>query len=761
VELLANDDSARATVLRAEALEQLGRVNEAAAGLQPWRDRLQDETIEDAAELTAAAKALVMLARLQGRPAQDYHLAMQLFARARDDLDRFYWPAHLAEAHLLLEKDNRPDAARAAFAALRLNPRSSEAWHLLGSMAIDGFDFDRATTCIDRLRQINNDHLLADILEASSYLRQKAPSEARQVLEPLIARFPRQRQLLALLAATESLTYDEEATRAALQHYDSLSPNSPLAYFTVGEHLSAARQYQAAEQALRVAIDRSPNWPAPRVELGLLLMQGGEEEKARAELTHAARLDPFNTRANNQLQLVEELLGYEQIVTDHFIIKYRKGIDAVLARDMPQPLERIHREVTGVFEHRPGRRTRIEIMPDEKWFGVRITGMPEIWTIAACTGDVIALVPPRDGPRLRGTFDWVNVIRHEFVHTVTLDQTANRIPHWFTEACAVSQELTGRDYATCQLLATALQEDRLFELDQITWGFVRPKTPQDRPLAYAQSHWMLQYITATYGHRAVVQMLRMYRQGAGDIEALTAATDTSTDVFMTRFKQWAQQQTKRWGLGPQPHDPRIATLLATQTNDEATLLNDLLAEYPDHPDLLRLAAERAVSRADDQAAYRAVLRYAAARPVDPWSHKQLVELAARTGRPQEVIGSLEHLDRHDPTQGRWAYQLAQTYRSSGQLDQAAQAAERALQREPYNATYRELAAAIDLQRNDMDAAVRHVKAMAVLEPDRAIHQVRLAALYHKMSRHEDAHHAAENALQIDPEAPVQRYMQAP
>ena len=74
------------------------------------------------------------------------------------------------------------------------------------------------------------------------------------------------------------------------------------------------------------------------------------------------------------------------------------------------------------------------------------------------------IVPPRDGPGQRGTFDWSRAVGHEYVHTVTLDQTDNRVQHWFTEACAVSQEPGGREYETCQLLATALNAAKLFDL---------------------------------------------------------------------------------------------------------------------------------------------------------------------------------------------------------------------------------------------------------------------------------------------------------
>src|SRR5690606_15797106 len=144
--------------------------------------------------------------------------------------------------------------------------------------------------------------------------------------------------------------------------------------------------------------------------------------------------------------------------------------------------------------------------------------------------------PPREGRHQRGPYHWSNVLRHEFVHTVTLSQTDNRIPHWFTEACAVSQETTGRTYDTCQLLAWAVNEDKLFALDTINWGFIRPQTERDRPLAYAQADWMLEYTAQRFGHRAIVQMLELFRTGMPDTEAIPRVTGQSAEEFMSGFR---------------------------------------------------------------------------------------------------------------------------------------------------------------------------------------------------------------------------------
>ena len=39
-----------------------------------------------------------------------------------------------------------------------------------------------------------------------------------------------------------------------------------------------------------------------------------------------------------------------------------------------------------------------------------------------------------------GTFNWAQVLRHEYTHTVTLGATDNRIAHWMTEGLAVLEE---------------------------------------------------------------------------------------------------------------------------------------------------------------------------------------------------------------------------------------------------------------------------------------------------------------------------------
>ncbi|MEM9913426.1 MAG: tetratricopeptide repeat protein [Planctomycetota bacterium] len=767
-EWLADNDSVAAAFLRGRALEDLGRLDEAVDLLTPVRQRFQHEKINDPAELTAAAQAIVLLAHLEGRPSQDYQLALGMFARVYQELDPLHWPARVAEAQLLITKDNWAEAGAALEEALTFNPAAGSAWYALGRLNVDSYNFDGAAEVSQHLRAINPLHPLADMIDIRSFLRQRDVASARRVLEPALESFPRNRELLALAAATEAMAYDEAALAEALDHFDAVSTagnkqavGSPLALYTAGEYLSNDRQYVPAESLLRAAIERSPNWPAPRLELGLLLMQSGDLENARLELAHAQRLDPFHRRVNNQLRLTENLLGvYETIETEHFIIRYRPGIDEALARDMPGPLEEMYDEITAVFRHRPANKTQVDLMPDQSTFAVRITGMPSIWTIAAATGDVVAITPPRSGPDQANPYNWVNVMRHEFVHTVNLAQTRNRVPHWFTEACAVSSETIGRTYSTSQLLAWALQNDKLFDYDQTNWGFIRPQTDYERPLAYAQSDWMLEFLATRWSHDAVIDLLALYREGVSDTDALHQVTGYTADDFMAAFRVWAEGQVEAWGMAPIETSDEVQAVLDSGGEDRSTgeLIDLLNTPGNHHPDLIKLIAERAVNGGDPEAARLWLNRYAQARPVDPWPHTVLVRLAFDLNHPEDALGSLQLLEQSDNYTSVWSRQLAELHRDAGRLDAAQHAILRALHCEPYNAPYRELAATIALQRRDLAAAAFQVESLEILEPERAQHPTRLAVIYARLDRPDDADAAARRALALDPQANVESYL---
>jgi tetratricopeptide (TPR) repeat protein len=795
IAVLSQADSNRAARIRAEALEGLGEYDAADQAVAAPIRRLLETRTDDPEALTEGVRALVVRARIQGQPARDYRAMLMLLTRAHQELDRLYWPARLAEARLLIDKDNEKQAIDALHETLALNPRSSDAWYTLGRVALRRFDFDSVTLVARHLRTLNPRHPLADLLLAEARLYRDDPDGAWELLEPLLERLPKSREALALVCAAEAMRYDDDAMRLALERYERMSPGSARPYHVVGRHLSLNRQYETAAQMLNEAIRRQPAWPAPQVELGLMELQSGRDARALAVLEDVAELDPYNRRAANSLHLLRQLAQYERTETEHFVIRYQPGIDQIMVDMMAEPLERIHETVSSRFAHEPGRKTVIEVLPNHQSFAVRITGMPGIHTIAASTGPVIALEVPREGPTSmhKGPYDWVRVVQHEYTHTVTLSQTRNRIPHWLTEAAAVSMERAPRDYETCLLLAGAWMSETLFDLDEIKWAFVRPRRPGDRALAYAQSHWMVEYMDQRFGESALVRLLELYSEGVREHEAVPRALGISRTQFFDDFMVWAGDELRAWGLLPDPltptlealedevrwADPQLAEVMVASQQARLDAIAKMLAkrighaagpgldepqkrftaerwpalirpavriddaqlaewleQYPDHPDLLELRLRRDIQAAGEPDALliEMLQRYAEARPVDPFPHKKLAQVLLDSDSPDRALPHLEHLDRHEQKTPVFALELARLYRSAGRKAEAMAMATRAVQINPYEPSLRVPAAEIAIEAGRLDLARRHIVALTVLEPDHQRHRRRLDAIDRMIAR---------------------------
>jgi Flp pilus assembly protein TadD len=741
-----------AALLRARALESLGRMQEAAAAAREGLRDLVDRKARTPAELTAAAGAIQILLRLTPHDASAWQAAMDALGAARAE-DRLYWPARLAEATILVEKHNAPEGMTAAKEASALCPRSAEAALAIGRLALMRFDFDLAEAAaatidaaVASVQGLDAPRAgtapLASLLRAESALVRGDPDSALDALAPLRAAFPKYREAIALEAAAHALKWDDQKMRELLALHESLSPGSGRAHYAVGEQLAMARQYEAAAEMLEEAGRREPAWSAPRNELGLLEMQSGRDDRALLALREAAQMDPYEKRVAFSLYLMEEMAGWEVLETPHFRVRYRAGIDDVLARDMVESLESVHAEVSGRFGHEPSRPTTIELLPDHQFFGVRITGMPWIHTVAASTGPVIALEPPREGAAGKhlGRFDWLDTVRHEYVHTVTLDRTANRIPHWLTEAAAVDMEHKRRDWRTHELLARALDQDELFDLDSIKWAFVRPKRKTDRALAYAQGHWMVEFMRERHGPDALPRLLLRYERGESESQAMQAVLGMTREQFMQDFLEWAQSQVRSWGLAAEPD---VATLLPAREDGEgrapidAATIAAALDANPDHPDLLEIAARRAVAEAQAKAALPSGLgdherdllrRLAAARPFDPWPHQQLARDALARNDAPAAVPHLEFLDARTDNEPSFALELARIARMDGDAPKAAAHAARAVRIDPYDPAMRELAASTSIEAGDMRSARRHIAALVTLEPANPRHGERLARI---------------------------------
>ncbi len=658
-----------------------------------WQGQGHKE-FDDPEQVTLMGRAFDRYATITGAYADNAklnNLILRVFVQAYDIIDRAYWPAHLAAAEFFLARGDVKQATEELKAVLAANPNEPTAHELLGIIAIQTFSFDAADQQIAALRAVDRNSIIADLIETRTLIQQRRPKDAERPVKRVLAQQPNNIEALSLLAAASALQLNEDKVQSLLAEIEKLDPDNASAYYELGDALGGMRQYPRAEKMYEIAIDRAPWWTAPRNGLGLLLTQSGDEDKAKIVLDAAQRLDPFNFRTANYLILLDQLAKMARKETDHFIIYYDAQQDPILADYFADYLESVYKEVCDAFRYEPAVKTMIEVFPTHEAFSVRTTGSPWIGTVGASTGRVIAMVAPRRGRKTLGPFNFAQVLRHEFTHTVTLAATENRIGHWLTEGLAVDQEHSPMRFEWAQMLYQAATKKQLFNMDDLTWAFVRPKKPQDRQLAYAQSFWTCKYIEEKWGHDALLKMMAEYKAGKTQEKVFENVLNITPDAFSADFFAWAETQVSGWGYDEQTNK-KVA---------ELTKKAEAQTEGRQYADAIKTWKE-----------------VAALHPMDPLPPQRLAGLflIKETYDPQQAALHLLRLQAVSLKDNRFSKRLARLYLDDlKDLAKAQQYAIDAVYTDPYDLDAHELLLSIYEKTNNSTALARQQRIVAALK----------------------------------------------
>jgi cellulose synthase operon protein C len=662
--------------------------------LNQWQANNDAPVFANAADVVAMGRALDRLAILDGLYTKEPSLhtrILDLFVRSYDVIDREYWPAHLAAAEYFLAHNQEKEASEELTAALAGNPADEESLRLAGKMALDNFDFDTVDKTIAKIRSVDSKSIVADLLESRSLLRQRRPADAESLLNRVLLKTPANIETLGLLASAAALQLQDARTTQILKSLTHTTPQDATAYEELGDQLAEMRQYSQSEAMYKIAIERAPWWSEPRNALGLLYTQSGDEQNARITLTAAHAMDPFNLKTANYLQLLDDLDHFAKKESAHFVVSYDAKSDAILADYLPAYLESIYPIVCKTFAHGPAVKTFIEVFPTHAEFSVRTTGLPWIGTVGASTGRVLALVAPRDGEATLGTFNWAEVLRHEFTHTVTLSATDNRISHWMTEGLATLEEGTPLRWEWVPMVYQAVQQKKLFTIQQLTWAFIRPKRPVDRQLAYAESYWICQHIRDTQGWNAILKMMDSYRRGESETQVFHDAFGISDVEFFNQFSAWATQQIATWGYD--------------SVTDE---------KY----NSLRQQAQQLIDEKNYAPAVDIWKQIAKFRPMEELPHKRLAGLYLQLGQKQDAITQLQLLDNLSLKDNIYAKAIARLYRDLNDPEHERQFAMRAVWINPYDVHGHELLQEALSQLLDPAAAAHESEVIRMLGPRR-------------------------------------------
>ncbi len=746
----------QARLAQADLDAATGRFQDASDGYR-WFVRLYNQAQpEDPELLMLIARGAAQYARW-GRVPQVFDFVVNTLCPDALAQDKTLWQAHYTAGSLLLEKYNRAQALPEFRRALAINPQAAIVHAALAEAALQEHDLAEAEQLAARALEINPHLPAALMVQADLKLEVGDVTGARQLVEAAARFAPADDAVLARLATCDLLedgpppaqrlqallaNLDDPAVRDAagasrfeqcLARLARRNPRPGQFLWLVGAALEGRRKFELAELFYRRAIAVMPQLAAPKTSLGMLLMRVGKIEEARKLLDEALDADPYHVRVSNMRKVLKVLEGYTTISSPHFVIHIDAQHDRVLGRYISQYLEQQYPDLVRQFGYEPASRTHFEIynkargLSGHEWFSARMIGLPWVQTIGASTGMIVALASPTGSEK---PYNWARVVKHEFIHILTLQQTQFNIPHWFTEALAVMNEGFDRPEIWNTLLLERVPQGELMNLDTVNLGFIRPKTPLDWQMAYCQSRLYAQYMVDKFGGEKISELLAAYRDNLTTDQAIPKVFHVDKAQFERGYRAYLDQVVAeiRGGLPADPPmtlaeaerayqaapgDPakmaRFASELfeANQRKKARELAEAALAKHKAEP-LAAVVMAQLELRAENVPAAIAVLKPAldAKNP-----HRQVLKLLAQLDVRAEDYSAAEALYRlaldKQPAHLEWLKGLAVVYVKSKQPAKLPAVLEKIAAIDPDDAAVRKRLASLAFEEQRYADAVRY------------------------------------------------------
>lgn len=738
--------------LQAERHRTAGRLAEADQAYKWFVDYYNDHEVKEVESLRLIGLAAAQYARFHQLSDQFTFLVNELYPELIE-ADADYWPAHLEAGRLYLEKYNEAEARREFAAALKINGNSSEVYAAVAQLALQNYNLDEARRAAHRALEINPDQLTAHLALVDT---QCANFEIRDALTALEIALKLNSvseatlgRLAGVYAALDGLRSSGPVEGAAptrfsklLAEVDARNPHAGEFYYTLGATFDLARKYPLAARYYRVAVERMPQLVAPAGALGMVLMRLGEEAEARVQLQQSFDKDPFNARVSNSLKVLEVLDDYAVLETEHFVLRFDRGRDELLARRAAKYLEEhVYPELCKQFQFQPEGKSLFEFFSRSRntnghgWFSARMVGLPYVGTVGACAGKIVAMASPNDMPK---KFNWARVLKHEFVHVLNLQQTDFNIPHWYTEALAVQTEAGPRSPVWNQLLRERVPKGDVFNLDTINLGFVRPKSSLDWQMAYCQAQLYAQYLIKTHGADAPAKLLQAYADNLDTRAALKRHFNIEQEAFEKGYRAFL--------------DALVADLKKQDDEEdepEPVEWAKRFEQNKDDPDAAAAMAEIMLAKKDYAAARKLADGVLQQQPKHPRANYVLSRVRLVIGEEDEAVKLLTRAFDPQKPDLRVLRALAEGHYQAGRYDEALKLYKLGAARQGNSAEWLKSLARVYIKQANEAGLTDVLRQLAEADADELVMRKKLAQLALKNNDFAQAWRWSNESLFID------------
>ena len=734
-----------ATWLVAELHRVAGRLGQAEEGYKALTDvynALSD--VPRAEDIRVFGWAASRAARWSRR-SEDFRVLVNDLLPSALQKNENFWPAHVDAARLFLEKYNRVAAKSEIEKARNINPHSADVLAVDALLAMQAMEFEAAEKSVQRALQIRADHPLALQIQADLLFASFQAQAALATVERALEVNPYDEVLLGRKAAAYGLLDGmqhgpSERMRAVIQQAVAANPHCGVFYETIGDVFDLTRKYPVAATYYEQSVQRMPQLIQVPGKLGMIQMRLGEEGRAGELLEQSFKSDPFNVRVKNTLEVLDLLQTYAVIETEHFVIKFDRGQEQVLAEHAAEYLEReVYPQVTKSLGFEPPTKSLFEIFSRGRnstghaWFSARMVGLPSIGTVGACAGKIVALASPHE---MSKPFNWARVLKHEFIHVVNLQQTHFNIPHWYTEALAVLYEEQPRPPSWNEILARRTRADDLYNLSNINLAFARPRNFENWTLAYCQAELYAEFMLAQYGDDALQKMLQAYADNATTPQAIKRCFGVELAAFESEYRAHVDHVVA--GL-PLEAGGRGRSLAALQR---------AVNEDPQDASALAKLARAHLARGSKPKARQTAIMALKIDPEEPEAAYVLARLYLSIGEVKRAVAMLEErLDRREPHADVLAL-LAGLYLKSEAFGKATQLYQLGRKHWPQDPKWLQALARLYLQSEQNERLAEVLRELSSLDGDNVTFTKKLADLALKRGDFPAAAHWANQSLQI-------------
>ncbi len=577
--------------VEARLLELRGELDKAVVAWKWFVDRYNEKR----AEIVTSAEALLLV----GQAAERYYRASargeELSDALNDVINDIYeaalrvdpncWQAPLLEGRLFLSGYNERSAARELARAQQINPLAPEVLVTLGQADLQGYRLAAGRAKAERALGINPHYAPAYVLLADLNISDERFDDAKAAAREGRGREPARRRRAG--AAGGLVPAPGRSRGGSRRRAGRTGQQPPAGHFLRRPGRATGRPPQVplgrtrllAGRRRRPQPRRRPHRPGHALHADRPRDRGQEPLRRRLRrrpVQRPCRQHDEGPPAHGRLTPASTPSTSASWSTPRRMSCWAGTCRGISNRSTPT--------LTTRFGYAPPGRTKIEILKNHQWFSGRTIGLPFVPTVGACTGRVVALASPR---ATRIPFNWARVLTHEVVHVITLQQTEFNIPHWYTEALAVESEGFPRPQEWNRMLLERVpKRSKLLNLDTINLGFIRPKEPDDRQMAYCQAQLYARYMLKRFGDDALIKMLMAYRRGLTTDRAIADCFHVEKADFEKGYLSYLDEVIKT-----------IRTRVSEEKPVKFSQLERQLKEKPDDPDLnARMAYEHFARR---------------------------------------------------------------------------------------------------------------------------------------------------------------------